>query len=172
MSTRKPELNFRRRLLKSWTDDGGRTWTVNATLVFDEGGLRITELQISPVQRKGTPPAITTRVLQRLPLQKWITEFATDKSQQLQNFANSNEWAAMPGLQERLAQVGQGPRTSSVAFYGEVAKVYRGALIAHESPTKAVAERWKVTRTLAATWVHRARKTGLLSKTNQGRAKG
>src|SRR5207249_7813560 len=139
---------------------------VTVTLAFDEAGLRVTNLQVSPDptkykglsadRGKDAPPAITTRLLQRLPLQKWTREFAATKSSALRKFA-STEWDSIPVLQERLAQAGQGPRRSSVAFYGEVAKVYRAALVAHGSPTKAVAERWAVNQSRAATWVYRAR---------------
>jgi hypothetical protein len=172
MPAKKPELYFRRPFRQTWTDDKGHTWTVTADLDFDQDGLRFTSLHISPAATTGPRSAITARVLQRMPLQKWISEFAAAKSGELQHAAASAPWAAMPVLQEKLAQAGRGPRASSVAFYGKVAKVYQEAQAAGKSPTKAVSERFGETRNLAATWVYRARKAGLLSKTEQGRAKG
>ncbi len=168
----KPELHFQTPFRETWTDDKGQTWVVKARLVFDSRGLRFTALDISPAAGQQPRPSITTRVLQRLPLQKWATEFAAAKSQQLQSFVASAEWAAMPGLEGALAQAARGPRASSLAWYADVAKVYREAQAAAKSPTKAVSEHFGVTRTLAATWVHRARRAGLLSKTEPGRAKG
>jgi hypothetical protein len=172
MPAKKPELYFKRSFRKTWADDKHARWSVTADLEFDSRGLRFTAIEVSPAVNRAPRPALTTRVLQRLPLKKWIAEFAADKSRELKQAAAFAPWAAMPVLQEKLALAGRGPRASSVAFYGEVARVYREALAAGKSPTKAVADWRKVSRTLAATWVHRARKAGLLSTTNQGQARG
>src|SRR5229473_1301898 len=103
MPEQKSELHFKRPFRTTWTDDKGEGWLVSADLVFDERGLRFTRLEISPAKRAASlgvkpppPPSITTRVLQRLPLQKWTAEFAAAKSEQLQRHAASAPWAALP----------------------------------------------------------------------------
>jgi hypothetical protein len=158
-------------LSKSWTDDKRQKWTVNLRFTFDSRGLRCTAIGMSPASVKTAPPTITTRALQRLPLRKWTDELAVAKSKQLQREAPA-AWAPISRKLEQLAQSRRGPRASSSAFYTDVAAVYRQAITENQSPTKAVAERWSVTRTLAATWVHRARKAGQLSETSQGQARG
>jgi hypothetical protein len=171
MAPQKPELYFSRLFEATWTD-GRQTWQVTATLEFDEAGLRFTGLRLSPPKNSRRPrPAITRRVLQRLPLQKWVNDWAASRAKELRGI--SAEWAKLPVLQQRLEEAGKRrPRTSSSAVYAEVAKVYRSALAANESPTKAVALKWGVSRTLAASWVHRARKAEFLGETERGRPKG
>jgi hypothetical protein len=171
MAPQKPELYFSRAFEATWTDRR-QTWQVTATLVLDEAGLRFTDLHISPPKSsRGPRPAVTRRVLQRLPLQKWVNDWAASRAKELRGI--SADWAKLPILQQRLEEVGKRrPRTSARAGYAEVAKVYRAALAANESPTKAVALKWGVSRTLAGSWVNRARKAGLLGATEQGRAKG
>jgi hypothetical protein len=178
MRAQKAELHFRRPLNRPWTDDKGRRWDVNLTLDFDSRGLRFTALQISPSGSpsiKNPPPSVSTRVLQRLPLKKWIAEWAAAKSNQLQGAAATAPWAAMPVLQAKLAKAGtRSPRAESKGTdrYRTVGEIYMRALRGGQSPTKAVADQLKTSRTQAGTLVHRARKLGLLPKTEQGTMKG
>src|SRR6266568_922826 len=166
MAPQKPELYFSRAFEATWTDRR-QTWHVTARLELDEAGLRFTDLRISPPRNSRQPrPAITRSVLQRLPLQKWVNEWAASKASELRDI--SAEWAKLPVLQQRLEEASKRrPRTSSSAIYAEVAKVYSAAPAANESPTKAVALKWGVSRTLAGSWVNRARKAGFLGATEQ-----
>jgi hypothetical protein len=157
-------------LAKPWVDQGVK-WIVTLNFRFDSLGLRITRIGIDPAAAQKAPRTITGRLLQRLPLPKWTAEFAVTKSKQLKEQAPA-AWAGIADKLEQIAYEQRGPRASSAKHYAEVAEVYTQALIAHQSPTKAVADRWGKSRTLAATWVHRARKAGFLTSTEQGRAKG
>lgn len=176
---------------KRWTDDRGNRWRVDLALTFDLRGLRCTQIAVYPTGSlprlsaghphvavtsfpSGTKmpdfPAITTRLLQRLPLKKWLDEFAVSNSAQLLKTGPVG-WKGISEDLEQLTRGRRGPRASSVAFYREVAAVYQKNL-AGGSPTKAVAENWKVNRSLAGTWVLRARSRGFLEKTERGVARG
>jgi hypothetical protein len=65
------------------------------------------------------------------------------------------------------------PQTYGPDHWAEVARVYSDAWGAGLNPTKAVAHRWHLARSTAATWVARARNEyGLLPKTSRRVAKG
>jgi hypothetical protein len=67
-------------------------------------------------------------------------------------------------------QKGETPRLG-IDHYQKVAEVYKTAFAAGASPTKAVAEYYKVSASTAASWVSRARnRYELLPKTIMGRA--
>jgi hypothetical protein len=173
-----PEIAFRRTLETRWSD-GKYKWAVRMAMEFDRTGLHITALALAPAANREVAsgmtraelakamqpaPPITGNLLRRLPLQKWVREYAATMAKEYRRIKS----APLGGTIDSLSRTAESsPRKSSAAFYADVAKVYRGALESG-APTKAVAEHYKKSRTVAATWVYRARQLGLLGRTNRG----
>lgn len=81
------------------------------------------------------------------------------ESELMQRFAA--EWAE--------GSKGRGrPREYGPDHWAEVANEYRRALAESDAPTKAVAQRWNVTKSAAAKWVARTRSMGLLPPARKG----
>lgn len=93
--------------------------------------------------------------------------FAVDVTDESPGIA-AHQIGPLAAAGERLGR----PRTYGKAHFQAVAGVYSKAWEAGLHPTKAVAERFQVSRSAAAKWVARAREMQLLGPTRQRRAGG
>lgn len=113
-------------------------------------------------------PAITGKLLRSLPLGQFI-EATHSQYEQLLDLPSWREW---PDAAADRAAMADGRRTGTRdlgdAHYGEVARIYREAVKRRESPTKAVAEAFTISKSTAAKQVARARERGLLPPTSRG----
>ena len=142
-----------------WPIDGG-PWRVNLGFTADGHGLRCTSVSIVPADAV-SPATITRTLLRDLPIDE-ITRA------QARKWGESLKTAGYATAAQQVQMDTTDPRGRTEGFYREVAASY---LEARDSgkPTSAVAAKWSVSITRAATWVRRARQRGLLPPTKQGR---
>lgn len=163
-----------------WRDASGRLWKVEIEVTYDGSALRCTGLSITPKLRPGQlGPALTKDVLRQLPLNEmaralgWhlVSSFrkqAVRRRRTVLQPDGSKRRILLEGetLLGQLASRLEGivPRVPQSPRYREVAQIYRAAVDKDQPPTKAVQDHFGVSRGLAATWVHRARKAGYLGQ--------
>lgn len=119
----------------------------------------------------------------RLPLERIATEALKRLRQDVEvewNYAGlgeqpdaMNEWRQR--VNTNLGKLKGTKPTGRPPEYGEehfaaVAAEYNAAFAAHLNPTGAVAEKFNVSKSAAAKWVHRCRVMGLLPPTSRGRS--
>ncbi len=144
-------------------------------------GMEIRSVRLPGESASSRVPNVGTRltgtVLRDLPLSGLINEWRELQAMMLRSEALRGEHAARKQALKAAAEWGQagnrrGRPSKGVEFYADVAKAYREAASAGESPILAVRQ-WHrrhhgpadqlPTKSAAAKWVYRARKLALLS---------
>lgn len=111
---------------------------------------------------KGEPRPLSPRDVQRLPL--------TRVRDAMLEVARNPTGATLIGQHERLrVPKGRPERGRAASFYKEIAASYRQATEQGRSPAKTIARAKRVDENTVYTWIHRARRLGLLAPSPRSR---
>lgn len=153
--------------------------SVSMEVAIDDGGRpACLELSVRPLDGK----PVTSQTLRAIPVQRLLRQAAVQASTFLAYggaTADGGSRFEAPSAIERgriatrALSAARSPRQGSPItsdHLKQVADIYRAALAAGERPTRAICERWHVTRPTASRWVAAARAAELLGPAKQGRA--
>lgn len=148
-----------------WPDPDEGPWLLTMSYTLSDAGVECHRMTIEPVDSSSAQSlSVSRRVLAEIPLSRFARKYAEETAERF-GPGDLLGWTA--------ARAAKTKHDLTLAHYDQVAAIYRAAAAAGEHPTKAVAEAFGISRSLAATWVKRARGHNRLEDApRQGKAGG
>jgi hypothetical protein len=144
--------------------DGHPGWWVEATFVVTQSDLALISLSVSKKESDSTPPhALTVAVLRAVRLEGLYRQA---RGRVLNPTLTSGQWFFVQDGFQGSARPGRKGRAD--VEYADIARRYVGFVSTSAKPIEALAEQMAVSKSSASSYVHEARRRGLLTSTPQG----
>jgi hypothetical protein len=133
--------------------------------------LREVEGRMEPVEFTVEGKKLDAQGLRGIPFARLVDRLRREYAKGLRDMAKGGKYLGSSEAVSAKTVARARRALRSVPPFEEVAQVYSTAYQAGLPATRAVADRWGVSRTAAAKWVARTREKGLLPATVRGQAK-